>query len=154
MNGSVQPSWATALPLQQQSVLFLAGRGPDGVSKHHPCKPVHIAYRGCVFVAAKYNRLLEWGEKADSFMSLDVFADPLQWGAAVEAWFDHNGSLAHHYLLHFYHGAEILGYKHPDARFRDRWSEFYRRACEAMHVNPETEKQMDQRLGDWGREHW
>ncbi len=60
---SVQPEWCRKLNMQQQSVLFLAGRGPDGIPKRHPCKTVHTAYRACVFQAAKYGRLLEWGEK-------------------------------------------------------------------------------------------
>lgn len=151
---SVQPEWCRKLHLQQQSVLLLAARGPDGVGKVHPCKPVVIAYRGTVLKAAKYNRMLTYGEKADTFMSLDVFADDRRWGEAVMTWFAHNSDLSHHYLLHFYHGAEICGYKHPDPRFRDRWMEFYFVACEAMHVNPETEEQMDARLGDWGRQFW
>jgi hypothetical protein len=65
---SVQPPWCVELPLQQQSVLFLAGRGPDGLAKSHPCKAIHVAYRGTIFMAGKYGRMLEWGEKADSFL--------------------------------------------------------------------------------------
>ena len=151
---SVQPEWCKNLPLQQQSVLFLAGRGPDGVAKNHPCKPITIAYRACVFMAGKYGRLLEWGERADSFMSLDVFSDPEAWRAAVKTFFDHHDSLPKHYLAHLMHGAQILGYKHPDARFRERWSDFYLAVVESLHLYPETEEQMDKRLGDWERAHW
>lgn len=32
---SVQPEWCLSLPIQQQSVLFLAARGPDGIKKRH-----------------------------------------------------------------------------------------------------------------------
>lgn len=151
---SVQPEWCRKLPIQQQSVLFLAGRGPDGVAKIHPCKEVHIAYRGSVFVAAKYGRPLRWGERADSFMSLDVFADEVRWDAAVVAFFDHHDELAKHYIAHLMHGAQILGYKHPDPRFRERWADFYMDCVRMLHVNHETEVEMDRRLGDWGREHW
>lgn len=151
---SVQPLWMRALPLQQQSVLFLGARGPDGTAKFHPCKPVVIAYRATVFIAAKYGRSLNWGEKADTFMSLDIFADADRWDQAVATWFENNGSLPHHYLLHFYHGVEILGYKHPDVRFRDRWLGFYYKACDEMHVRQETEEQMDKRLADWERRFW
>jgi hypothetical protein len=151
---SVQPEWCRNLPLQQQSVLFLAGRGPDGIAKDHPCKPIHIAYRGCVFLAGKYGRALEWGEKADGFMSLDFFAVDQVWTKAVDQFFTHHDSLPHHYLNHLMHGAQILGYKHPDERFRDRWSKFYFRMVHEFHLNPETEAQMDKRLSDWDRKHW
>lgn len=154
MGISVQPEWCLQLPLQQQSVLLLATRGPDGIEKHHPCKRVHVAYRGCTLVAAKYGRDLAWGEKADSFMSLDVFADDVLWAAAVKDFFDGWDTLPAHYVKHFMHGAEILGYKHPEAQFRWRWRLLYFQFAMEFHLNPETEAQMDERLGDWGRKHW
>lgn len=151
---SVQPEWCRKLPIQQQSVLFLAGRGPDGVGKRHPCKAVHVAYRGSVFVAAKYGRPLRWGERADTFMSLDAFSNDVLWGDAVEEFFSFHDELAKHYIAHLMHGAEILGYKHPDSRFRERWLSFYLQCVEMLHLQPEFEADMDKRLGDWGREHW
>lgn len=151
---SVQPEWCRKLNMQQQSVLFLAGRGPDGIPKKHPCKPIHVAYRACVFQAAKYGRPLEWGEKADSFMSLDVFASDYLWESAVETFFDYHDELPKHYLSHILHGAEILGYKHPDPRFRDRWYKFYVAMVESFHLVPESEAEMDKRLGDWDRKFW
>jgi hypothetical protein len=154
MAHSVQPEWCTQLPLQQQSVLFLAGRGPDGVPKNHPCKPVHVAYRGSVFIAAKYGRALDWGERADSFMSLDAFAIDQVWTKAVAQFFDHHDELPHHYVKHLMHGVQILGYKHPDQRFRDRWHAFYLSLVDSFHLSPETEAQMDKRLGDWDRKFW
>ena len=151
---SVQPEWCRKLPLQQQSVLFLGARGPDGVAKKHACKPICIAYRGCVFLAGKYGRLLKWGERADTFMSLDVFADEEKWAEAVKQFMDNRDELASHYLNHLMHGAQILGFKHPDARFRKRWHEFYLTMVAGHHLNPETEEEMDKRLGDWDRQHW
>ena len=151
---SVQPEWCATLPLQQQSVLFLGARGPDGIAKDHPCKGVQVAYRGCVFKAGKWGRLLEWGEKADGFMSLDVFADPTRWGQLVDTFFRNVDSLPHHYLMHLIHGAQILGYHHPDERFRARWREFYFRAVDDMHLMPESVEEMDDRLSDWHCEHW
>ena len=154
MEISVQPEWCRKLPLQQQSVLFLAGRGPDGVTKHHPCKPVQVAYRACVFMAGKYGRMLEWGERADTFMSLDVFADSYRWRVVVEDFFNHHDALPKHYLVHLMHGAQILGYKHPDQRFNSRWHQFYLECVDMFHLRPESEKDMDTRLGDWERKHW
>jgi hypothetical protein len=151
---SVQPLWCQNLPLQQQSVLFLASRGPDGIAKHHPCKTVQVAYRGTIFMAGKYGRMLEWGEKADSFMSLDVFAHATLWASAVKDFFNYSDQLPHHYLMHLMHGVQILGYKHPDPEFRSRWQAFYLDMVSDLHLKPESEVEMDKRLGDWGREHW
>lgn len=151
---SVQPEWALALSIQQQSVLFLAARGPDGVEKFHPCKTIQRAYRATVLVAALYGRQLEWGEAADTFMGLKEFANSSEWALAVNMFFDNVDSLPHHFTMHLLHGAEILGYKHPDKRFRAKWREFYERGAESFHMAPETEEEMDKRLADWGRSHW
>ena len=118
---SVQPKWAAKLSMQQQSVLFLAARGADGTSKNHPCKPIQVAYRATVFRAARYGRLLKWGEKADSFMSMDVFSNQARWNNAVVDFFANYDSLPLHFVLHLMHGVQILGYKHPDGSVRDRW---------------------------------
>ena len=151
---SVQPEWATRLPLQMQSVLFLGARGPDGFAKFHPAKGIVRAYRGTVFLAAKFGRLLEYGEKGDDFMSLDVFASPVAWQMAIEDFLHTIDQLPHHYLLHLLHGAGILAYKHPDPRYRERWLQFYNAKVESMHLLPETEEMLDKRLGDWGEAYW
>lgn len=151
---SVQPDWCLALPIQQQSVLLLATRGPDGIPKRHPCKRIQAAYRGTVLVAAKYGRLLRWGEQADTFMSLHDMANGQLWDAAVNAFFWSIDELPHHFVLHLLHGTEIIGYNHPDPAFATAWKEFYLRGCEDMHLNPETEREMDNRLSDWNRDYW
>lgn len=151
---SVQPGWCRALPLQQQSVLLLATRGPDGVPKQHPCKAVHVAYRATVLLAAKYGRPLAWGEKADGFMSLDVFADADRWLAARRDFFASMDGLPLHYVTHLMHGVQIVGFKHPDDRFRDRWRGFYLGLVDELHLVPEAEEEMGARLGDWGRASW
>jgi hypothetical protein len=142
------------LTMQQQSVLFLAARGPDTAAKYHPCKPVVRAYRATVLMAAKYGRQLNWGERADTFMSLDVFADDAAWEVAVDEFFNVWSELPQHYLSHLMHGTQILGYHHPDRRFRERWHSFYLRCVDEYHLRPESKSDMDQRLGDWERKHW
>lgn len=148
------PDWMSGLSLQQQSVLVLALRGPDGIPKHHACKDIQRAYRGSVIQAARFGRMLEWGEAADSFMSLEIIADPGAWELAVARFFREIDALPHHFIAHLAHGAQILGHKHPDWRFQSRWLGFYERWCDDLHVNRENEAQMDQRLGDWGRTDW
>lgn len=151
---SVQPEWARRLPIQQQSVLFLAARGADGIPKFHPTKRVQRAYRASVFMAARYGRMLTIEDEGDSFMSLEDFEDNKAWVSACTSFFDNVDSLPHHFLLHLIHGAEILGYKHPDPMFRSYWMHFYDTACHHFHMNMETEAEMDARLNDWGQVDW
>lgn len=151
---SAQPSWCLKLPIQQQSVLLLGSRGPDGIAKAHPCKEVQRAYRGTVIVAAKYGRTLAWAESGDGFMSLGPFADADRWETIVDDFFHHADDLPHHFFMHLMHGSEILGYKHPDVRFRDRWRCFYTRCVRELHLVEESEEEMDARLADWQRERW
>ena len=61
--------------------------------------------------------------------------------------------LPHHFQMHFIHAAEILGYKHPDADTRVWWLTTYTRLVHDLHLWPETEEQLDLRLGD-NREQW
>lgn len=154
-NMSVLPEWMSSLKLQQQSVLILALRGPDGQPKHTPFKHLLRAYRGTILRAARYGRMLHFGEKADSFMSLDEFADFDIWSGRVMTFLEDaaDGSVLHHYT-HFMHGAQILGYKHPEEDFRTRWLPTYRAMVDRLHLKPESEEDMDLRLSDWERKDW
>lgn len=164
---SVVPDWISTLNLQQQSVLLLAARGPDGAGKNHPCKLLVRVYRGTVFRAARYGRLLDdgpWCREGDTFMDrrplrvIDESEPPppgvTNWSTVVRSFVSVMEELPHHYCTHLMHGVEILGYKHPDLRERMLWHSLYLRMVDAMHLQPESEKQMDARLSDWGREEW
>lgn len=146
--GSVQPDWCRSLTFQQQSVLMLAARGPDGIEKISPVKNIVRAYRSCVFKAAFLGRELAYGEDLDSFMSLRRFASAVSWAEDIRSFFDNVDGLPHHYYQHLILGAEILGYKHPDKKIRTRWHRFYLLCVENLHMNAETEEQMDARLSD------
>lgn len=61
--------------------------------------------------------------------------------------------IPHHFQLHFMHAAEIIGYKHPDQVIRSWWCGVYYRLVKDMHLSPETEGQLDFRLGD-DRHQW
>ncbi|MFK3857783.1 hypothetical protein [Agrobacterium pusense] len=150
----VFPEWMFDLPMQQQSVLVLAARGPDGVRKNHPMKDIQRHYRATVLKAARYGRPLATGEPADSFMSLEFIVDERKWLQVQKAYFEHIDEIPHHFHMHLMHGAEILGYKHPDLLMRDRWKQFYFNCCDDAHLPPETEEDMDKRLSDWNRKHW
>lgn len=147
--------WMYRLPMQQQSVLVLACRGPDGIGKFHPSKFVVVRYRACVLKAAYLGRAMHVDEGDETtFMSLRGFTNDTLWGAQVKKFFEHIDELPHHYTMHLMHGAQIIGYKHPHPVIANRWRKFYVDCCHDLHVNPETELDMDERLNDWNREHW
>lgn len=70
---SIQPDWCKELPLEQQTVLMMAIRGPDGMHRQHESRPLIMRFRACVLVSARLGRELRWGEKGDRFMSLGAF---------------------------------------------------------------------------------
>lgn len=155
MSNSVFQDWYADLSMQQQSVLVLACRGPDGVAKFAPCKEIVVRYRASVLKAAYLGRAMYIDEGDDTtFMSLLHFSDDMWWEGTVDLFFRNVDELPHHYYLHLLHGAEIIGYHHPHALFRRRWLNFYFDGCHDMHMNPETQAQMDNRLNDWGQQHW
>ena len=155
MGVCVFQDWLFDLTMQQQSVLVLGCRGPDGIAKFHPTKEVVVRYRATVLKAAYLGRPMRIDEGDDTtFMSLLNFSDAGNWLTLVRDFFDHVDNLPHHYYMHLMHGAQIAGYKHPDELFRHRWSGFYLRSCHDLHLKPETEEQMDERLSDWHQRHW
>jgi len=151
---SVLPDWMAELPLQQQSVLILATRGPDGVRKHHPCKHVVRALRACVLKAARYGRMLGPDEEGDTFMSTKPLTSSFAWGDACDEFFNHVDELPHHYYLHLAHAAQILSIHYPQSYDALLWGDFYDRVCEDLHMAPESPEAMAARLNDWGRYAW
>lgn len=57
-----------------------------------------------------------------------------------------------HYPLHWYthlmHGAEIIGYRHPDPEVREDWLWVYVAMVKALHLTPETREQMAARMAE------
>jgi hypothetical protein len=145
------PDWVEKLPLQQQTVLALALRGPDGFAKHHASKFVLWFYRACVLKAAAEGRMLRHHEYCKTFMSMEA-CDPLVWDKLLLDFSEVEDELPLHFYTHLMHAAQVLHYKHPDSLIRERWGKFYYQCCDFLHMFPETESNMDKRLSDFGRE--
>src|SRR5690349_12516011 len=129
--------WILELTMQQQSVLVLACRGPDGIAKFHPTKEIVARYRATVLKAAYLGRAMRIDEGDDTtFMTLRHFSDDESWMLLTRDFFDHVDSLPHHYYMHLMHGAQIIGYKHPIELFCNRWGLFYQRCCHDLHLYP------------------
>jgi hypothetical protein len=147
---NILPEWMEGLPLQQQAVLILALRGPDGFPKFHASKPVLHYYRACVLKAAHVGRHLKHGEHVPSLMSR-IYDDEGAWRNALKAFRDVEDELPLHYYTHLMHGAQVLAFKHEDGSVRVRWLEFYTQCCDYLHVPCEGCFDMDRRLSDFGR---
>ncbi len=156
--------------MMQQSVLLTAIRGPDGAPKYGPTKSLLRWFRRCVLFSAIDGRVLTDPEEPNggSFTgpsferpcvdpnfyltqtAFDAAARPWEgfMDDVVAAYLRELDAIPHHFQLHFLHAAEIVGYKHPDARIRAWWRAVYERLVHDMHLWPETEAQLDRRLGD------
>lgn len=142
---TVTQDWTHELTLMQQTVLILALRGADGLAKFHPYKELVRWYRRCVLVAAFEKRVLSKPYEPGG----GSFTGPTHDLKLAADWFmDARDEMPAHYRDHFMHGVQILGYKHPDKETAKFWREFYYRMVHALHLWPETEAQMDERLGD------
>jgi hypothetical protein len=158
---TVLQAWVSKLPMMQQTVLLTAIRGPDGLPKYGAIKMLLRWYRRCVLLSALDGRVLTnpiepnggsfTGPSLDGEDELDCWEDRMQ--VHVNQYLRDLDAIPHHFQLHFMHAAEIVGYKHPDHRVRCFWCDVYQRLVHDMHVWPETEEQLDARLGDT-REGW
>lgn len=161
MKGPVTQSWIHELPFMQQTVLLTAIRGPDGIAKYHFSKFLLRWYRRCILLSALDGRALTTPhEQGGGSFTGPSTMDPdsgSTWQTEMESIVNDYlrcvDELPHHFQLHFMHAAEILGYKHPDAEIRAWWHTTYLRLVHDMHLWPETEAQLDERLGD-SREGW
>lgn len=159
---SVLQDWVHGLTFMQQSVLIAAVRGPDGIKKDHPVKVLCRYLRRCFLISA-FDRTTIWDPYhtgGGSFTGPCYSPEVASLKHAVELYFRSVDELPHHFQLHLMHAAEILGYKHPETEevvdtamvkvvgAREFWHDFYVKCCADMHVHPETEQEMDKRLGD------
>lgn len=147
--------WMDNIPLQQQAVLVMACRGFDGTTKHSPHKPLVRTIRAHCLVAARYGRPWTEGDGYSDFMTLDYITDQDKWNHTCEQFITDWDSYNVHAALHLIHAVEVLGYKHPNVNYRERWCKLYFYVCdECLHMEPETPENMDARLNDWAMLYW
>ena len=147
--------------MMQQTVLLTAVRGPDGIAKYAGIKMLLRWYRRCVLLSAMDGKVLDkpWTNNGGSFTGPSFPDEPLhgfweaEMGRIVDTYLREVDAMPHHFHLHLMHAVEILGYKHPDERIRSWWLKVYNRLANDAHLHPETEVELDERLGDT-REGW
>ena len=149
---SVLQDWVCDLNFMQQSVLITAVRGCDGLPKYHVSKYLLRWYRRCIMKTAFLKKVME-----DPYEPCGGnFTGPMskeQFETVRKDYLKSIDEVPHHFHMHVIHAAEILGYKHPDSAKSRWWFDFYVDAMRDLHAMPESEEQMDFRLGD-SRENW
>ena len=159
---SVLQPWVEDLTYMQQTVLLTAIRGPDSIRKDHVSKKLCRWLRRCILLSAFDRDVLNnpYDPRGGSFTgpSIGPYTNkhvdwPDEMNEIVTDYLRTIDELPHHFQLHFIHATEILGYKHPDTITASWWYSTYLRLVNDMHLLPESEIQMDKRLGD-NREAW
>jgi hypothetical protein len=145
-NGSVIQEWVIEnCSWKEQTVLFTALRGYDSAKKD-PGKPLVRILRSTIL------------KSADSSTGFMTFKQPHHVKLAVLSHAIHEDDLneflhwvgfySTHWLMHLAHAIEIIGYRHPEINVRTYFYNIYNAICEALHVNPESEPEMTERLKD------
>ena len=132
---SVVRPWMNHLPFKMQTVMLVALRGFDGVGKHDRSKPLIKALRMTLLQNANPNS----GFMEHMNLSLEQVFSFLE---------EESHSYPMHWLMHFAHAAEIIGYEHPQYGVRVWWSHVYHMVCDVLHVTAESKTQMWERLAD------
>lgn len=152
---SVLQDWVMELPLRQQGVLVIALRGPDGVRKEDPAKPLVRTIRGLVMNAGRTGVPMKPGVmwRDDPFMTIHTICDMELWGDVTKAFFDQWDAYNVHFLQHLAHAYAVIGINYPhDESFKNRAFAFYDRCCKKLHMHREEPEEIVYRLRDGVRE--
>jgi hypothetical protein len=144
MNSVVQEWVSEKCSWKQQTVLLASFRGCDGLPKQDPSK---------LFTKKMRATLLKNADATSTFIVDTGFTLTTEHKEPIDDFFIDcsRGSMDAypvHWFLHLLQAAEIVAYKCPIESVAEYWRYFYLCGIKAMHVNPETEQQMDARLAD------
>jgi len=135
---SILQDWVMRLGLRHQGVLVSAVRGCDDEPRNSPTKILTRCLRDAILEAHCGDNA-----KAATFMERVSDEELLRRMDMVRKDMDH---LPHHFVMHMIHAVEIIGYKHPNQHVAGLWRQFYERLVRCLHLRPETEDALDERL--------
>lgn len=138
---SILLDWVQALGLRHQGVIVSAMRGCDVAPRHDPSKLAQRILRASVL-------LPHAGRFTDPRTYITQEPNRDRWWAAVRPFLRSWDHYPNHYVWHFIHASQVVGYCGPAQHpvHADRWLEFYLLACRRQHVRPESANQMNDRL--------
>lgn len=147
---SVLRPWVMALPLMQQAVLMTAVRCEDGTPKRHPLKDTVRLLRRAVFVSSFSGKEFDdpWADEGQGGSFSKPIKEEQTLSEVQDAFIDARDEMSHHYYTHFMHASHIVAIWHPDDLNRQFFRLIYDRMVHALHLNPETDEQLNARLSD------
>lgn len=134
---SVLKDWVQNLGLRHQGTLLTAVRGCDTAPKDDPSKLLIRCLRAEILNAHCGDNM-----QARTFIEAVDMEEMLRRFNLFRKSHDHYPM---HYFMHVLHAIEIIGYKAPSNR-AGVWKGFYVSLCNKLHLNVETERELDQRL--------
>lgn len=135
---SILQDWVQRLGLRHQGVLVSAVRGCDDEPRNSCTKILIRCLRETMLVC-------HCGDSAKAATFIEK-VDPVELLRRMDEVRKNLDHLPHHFVMHLIHAAEIIGYKHPDDRVSQPWMAYYAKLVHCLHLNPETEEQLDRRL--------
>ncbi len=131
---NVVQDWVGTMTLKQQTVVLSAIRGCDGAAKDSLSKPFVRALREIVLRNAVDGECSFMGSYID--------------GAQINTFVKSLDPYPMHWLMHFTHAVECVGYGHPDRIIARWWRGLYLDICHALHFMPEDFSAWKIRLRD------
>lgn len=135
---SIMQPWTAKLGLRHQGVLVSAIRGCDSVEREDASKHLVRMYRG-ILLRAHCGDI----KKAATFM---VPFDQEIWDHTSADFLRSIDHYPNHWLLHWMHACEIVGYKHDMEDIRQSFNHMYIKLVRKFHLLPESEQLLDERL--------
>lgn len=138
---SVVRAWvANCCSFKEQAVLLSALRGCDGIPKEDISKKFTRKLRATMLYPATIHVM---SREVDSYMKTVITKDD------VTYFVKHLDHYPMHWVMHFAHACEIVGYRHPNNEIQSFWMDVYQRmVCEGLHLHKEFLCDLDARLGD------
>jgi hypothetical protein len=131
---TVVQDWVSGLTLKQQTVVLSAIRGCDGAPKNDLSKPFVRALRATVLENAVDGECSFMSDRP-TVNDVHVFVKALD-------------PYPMHWLLHFTHAVECVGYGHSEPAVAEWWERLYLAICNALHFMPESYEMWERRLVD------
>jgi hypothetical protein len=135
---SVIRPWVSDLGNRHQVALLTALRGCDYIQRDNTARPIVKALRFAI---------MDMGDETPLAEANNFLCNNLMW-FEMKAFLNDWDRYPVHFLHHLMHACEVVAYKSPDHFMASACKMVYRGLIQNLHVNPETEQQMDARLND------